>query len=106
MTGDGANDASAIRLAHTGIALGGHGPPAARAAADLVVLDDRIETIMDEIVEGRAMWAPVRDALAALVGGTWTRSASCWRRRRSPVRHRSGRASSSSSTFPPTWCRR
>jgi cation-transporting ATPase I len=34
-----------------------------------VVLDDRIETIMDEIVEGRAMWASVRDALAILVGG-------------------------------------
>ncbi|MDA8314056.1 MAG: HAD-IC family P-type ATPase [Actinomycetota bacterium] len=69
MTGDGANDAPAIRLADTGIALGRHGSPAAREAADLVVLDDRIETITDAIVEGRAMWASVRDALAILVGG-------------------------------------
>lgn len=69
MTGDGANDAAAIRLAHAGIALGRHGAPAARLAADLVVTDDRIETIVDAIVEGRAMWASVRDALAVLVGG-------------------------------------
>jgi cation-transporting ATPase I len=69
MTGDGANDAPAIRLADTGIALGAHGSPAAREAADLVVLDDRIETITDAIIEGRAMWASVRDALAILVGG-------------------------------------
>ncbi len=53
MTGDGANDAPAIRLAHTGIALGALGSPAAREAADLVVVDDRIETIIDAIVEGR-----------------------------------------------------
>jgi cation-transporting ATPase I len=69
MTGDGANDAPAIRLAHTGVALGGRGSPAAREAADLVVVDDRIETILDAIVEGRAMWTSVRDALAILVGG-------------------------------------
>jgi cation-transporting ATPase I len=69
MTGDGANDAPAIKLADAGVALGRRGTPAARAAADLVVTDDRIETIIDAIVEGRAMWARVRDALAILVGG-------------------------------------
>jgi cation-transporting ATPase I len=35
----------------------------------MVVVDDRIETILDAIVEGRAMWASVRDALAILIGG-------------------------------------
>ena len=43
--------------------------PAAREAADLVVVDDRIETILTAIVEGRALWSSVRDALAILVGG-------------------------------------
>ncbi|MGW5641236.1 HAD-IC family P-type ATPase [Saccharopolyspora sp. NPDC003752] len=69
MTGDGANDVPAINLAQVGIAFGSRATPAARQAADLVVSDDRIETLTDGIVEGRAMWTSVRDALSILLGG-------------------------------------
>jgi cation-transporting ATPase I len=69
MTGDGANDAAAIRLADVGIALGPRSTPAARDAADLFVTDERIETIVDAVAEGRAMWGSVRDAAAVLLGG-------------------------------------
>jgi cation-transporting P-type ATPase I len=69
VTGDGANDAPAIRLADVGVALGRRGTNAAKEAADVVVADDRIETIIDAIVEGRAMWSSVRDAIALLLGG-------------------------------------
>ncbi len=69
MTGDGANDAPAIRLADVGIALGRRSTEAARDAADLVVLDDRIEVLVDAVAEGRGMWVSVRDAVALLVGG-------------------------------------
>ena len=69
VTGDGANDAPAIRLADVGVALGRRGTNAAKEAADVVVTDDRIETIIDAIVEGRAMWSSVRDAIAMLLGG-------------------------------------
>jgi cation-transporting P-type ATPase I len=69
VTGDGATDAPAIRLAHIGIAVGSAATPAAREAADLIVTGNRLETIADALIEGRAMWASVRDTLATLLGG-------------------------------------
>jgi cation-transporting ATPase I len=69
MTGDGANDALAIRLADVGVAFGDRATDAARAAADVVVTDDRIEKLVDAVLEGRAMWGSVRDAVSLLLGG-------------------------------------
>jgi cation-transporting ATPase I len=52
-----------------GVALGERGTNAAKEAADIVVTDDRIETIIDAIAEGRAMWSSVRAAIGTLLGG-------------------------------------
>jgi cation-transporting ATPase I len=69
MTGDGANDASAIRLADVGIGVAGKSSTAARSAADLVLSDPDPLRIVDALTEGRLLWGRVRDAVSILVGG-------------------------------------
>lgn len=69
VTGDGVNDAAAIRLADVGIGVAGAESPAARSAADLVLTDVDLTRLVDAVAEGRAMWSRVRDAVSVLVGG-------------------------------------
>jgi cation-transporting ATPase I len=69
MVGDGVNDAAAIRAATVGIGVAARGSAPARTAADVMLLDGRIESLLDGLDEGRQLWQRVRAAVAVLLGG-------------------------------------
>ncbi|BBY25331.1 haloacid dehalogenase [Mycobacterium stomatepiae] len=69
MVGDGANDAAAIRAAAVGVGVSSHGSDPARGAADVVLTEGRVGSLLEAIEEGHRLWQQAQAAVGMLLGG-------------------------------------